>query len=134
MKLLGLLLAGGMTLMAWGADVTQGGFGAARENEGKGVERKTERKNETGETTTKRATYPFYGTLESVDSKEKTVTLRGKKKNRVIVFTSETRIQKDGLSIQQAAPGERVSGLVRKNAEGKEEAVSIRFGAKRGGK
>ena len=134
MKWLGLLLAGGMALMASAADVHKGGFGAARGDEEKEAGRTTERKSDAGETTAKRSTYPFYGTLESIDSKEKTVTLRGKKKNRVIVFTSETRIQKDGLSIQQAAPGERVSGLVRKSAEGKEEAVSIRFGAKRGAK
>ncbi|MGZ8940149.1 MAG: hypothetical protein ACXW32_13140 [Limisphaerales bacterium] len=134
MKFLGLMLAVGVVLMAWGADVQKGGFGAARGDEEKKSERKTEGKSETGETTAKRVTYPFYGTLDSVDSSEKTVTLRGKKKNRVIMVTSETRIQKDGLSLKEAAPGERVSGLVRKNAEGKEEAVSIRFGAKASGK
>jgi hypothetical protein len=128
MKLLGLMLAGGVAFIASAADVKKGEFGAARGDEEKKVERRTER----SETAQKRVTYPFYGTLEAVDSKEKTLTLRGKKKNRVILFSSETRIQKDGVNIHQARPGERVSGLVRKNAEGKEEAVSIRFGAKPG--
>lgn len=130
MKIPVFILAGGLVAGAIAADVAKGGFGAARGDEEQKVAPKIERK---AEATPKRTTYPFYGTLDSLNAKEKTLTLRGKKKNRVIVFTSETRIQKDGLSMQEAAPGERVSGLVRKNAEGKEEAVSIRFGTKKGG-
>ena len=109
---------------AHGADVTKGEFGAARE--GEKAERKSEAKSSA-------RTYPFYGTLDSVDVKEKTVTLKGKQKNRVILFTSDTRVQKDGASakIQELVPGERVSGSVRKNAEGKEEALTIRSAPKK---
>ena len=108
------------------ADVTRGDFGAARNAEKvETVERQAEAKSA--------RTYPFYGTLDSVDATGKTVTLRGKKKNRVILYTSATRVQKNGVKakIQELAPGERVSGSVRKNADGKEEAVTIRSGAKK---
>ena len=109
-----------------GADVTKGNFGAGKDA---GAQPKTERKSE-GKART--ATYPFYGTLDSTDAKQKTITLRGKKKNRVILVTDDTRIQKIGASVtlQDGTPGERVSGSVRKNAAGQEEAVTIRFGPK----
>jgi hypothetical protein len=99
------------------ADVTKGNFGAARPAD--------------PEPKQKRTTYPFYGTLDSINTAEKSITLRGKKKNRVILVTSQTRIFKGNsrASIQSGTPGERVSGAVQKNADGKEEAVSIRFGA-----
>jgi hypothetical protein len=108
------------------ADVTKGGFGAAKESE---PPKKAEQKPETANKT---RSYPFYGTLDSVDVKEKTMTLRGKKKNRVILFTSKTRFTKDGApaNFQDGVAGERVSGSVRKNADGKEEAITIRFGTK----
>lgn len=128
MKIFSLFLVAGFLLTTAAVDVTQGGFGAAKQEE-----KKSERKRE-GKTTN--PTYPFYGTLDSVDAKAETITLRGKKKNRVILFTSETRITKDGTraSVADGTPGERVSGSVRKNSEGKEEAVTIRFGAKAAGK
>jgi hypothetical protein len=107
------------------ADVTKGNFGAARPAD---PEPKQEREAEPKQ---KRTTYPFYGTLDSINTAEKSITLRGKKKNRVILVTSQTRIFKGNsrASIQSGTPGERVSGAVQKNADGKEEAVSIRFGA-----
>ena len=107
------------------ADVTKGEFGAEKDSSPKATGRKTE-------ATPKRTTYPFYGTLDSVDAKEKTITLRGKKKNRVILCTSESRVFRNGAvaSLADLVPGERVSGSVRKNAEGKEEPLTIRFGAK----
>ena len=121
-----LLLLGIISLLAVRAgyaDVTKGEFGA--EKEAKSVERKAG-------SSPKRTTYPFYGTLDSVDAKERTITLRGKKKNRVILFTSESRVFRNGTvaSLADSIPGERVSGSVRKNAEGKEEALTIRLGAK----
>jgi hypothetical protein len=123
MKLLLFAIISLLTMDAGYADVTKGEFGA--EKEAKSVERKTD-------ASPKRTTYPFYGTLDSVDAKQKTITLRGKKKNRVILFTSESRIFRNGAvaSLGDCVPGERVSGSVRKNAEGKEEALTIRFGAK----
>jgi hypothetical protein len=107
------------------SDVTKGGFGAEKD----GSPRKTERKSEAAPKT---PSYPFYGTLDSVDLKEKTITLRGKKKNRVLVCTSESRIFKNGTSatLADAVPGERVSGSVHKNSEGKEVVMTVRFGTK----
>jgi hypothetical protein len=114
-----------LVLNASAADVTKGGFGAERE----AVPKKAERKSEA---TSKQSSYPFYGTLDSVDAKEKTISLRGKKKNRVILCTSESRFFKNGAAatLADCVPGERVSGSVRKNADGKEEALTVRFGAK----
>jgi hypothetical protein len=107
------------------SDVRKGGFGAEKE----GSPSKTERKSDAAP---KRSSYPFYGTLDSVDLKEKTITLRGKKKNRVLVCTSESRFFKNGASatLADAVPGERISGSVHKNSEGKEVALTIRFGTK----
>src|SRR5688572_12185080 len=111
MKCGSIILGAALLWSAYAADVRKGEFGAARDGDRVGkVERKSEAKNT--------PTYPFYGTLDSVDPKEKTITLRGKKRNRVIVFTSETRVQKDGAyaKIEELVAGERVSGSVRKNA------------------
>ena len=107
------------------ADVTKGEFGAEKLPSPKATERNSEARP-------KRTIYPFYGTLDSVDPKEKTITLRGKKKNRIILCTSESRVFRNGAvaSLTDLVPGERVSGSVRKNAEGKEEALTIRFGAR----
>ena len=125
MKMWAMILGGALLWSASAADVRKGEFGAARE--GDKVERKSEAKSSAGRT------YPFHGTLDSVDTKEKTVTLKGKQKNRVILFTSDTRVQKDGANakIQELVPGERVSGSVRKNADGKEEALTIRSAPKK---
>jgi hypothetical protein len=114
-----------LVLNASAADVTKGGFGAEKETIPKKAEGKSETKS-------KRSSYPFYGTLDSVDAKEKTISLRGKKKNRVILCTSESRFFKNGAAatLADCVPGERVSGSVRKNAEGKEEALTVRFGVK----
>jgi hypothetical protein len=125
MKILILALIALLALNTSLADVTKGGFGAEKEPSPKATEPKSE-------TAPKRTTYPFYGILESVDPKEKTITLRGKKKNRIILCSSESRIFRNGAvaSLTDSVPGERVSGSVRKNAEGKEEALTIRFAAK----
>ena len=123
MKIRAMILSGTLVLCAAAADVTKGEFGAAREGE----------QTEKAKARSNARTYPFYGTLDAVDEKKKTVTLKGKQKNRVILFTSGTRVQKDGTNakIQELLPGERVSGSVRKNAEGKEEAVTIRSAPKK---
>jgi hypothetical protein len=125
MKVGAIILGCALLWSASAPDVTKGEFGAARE--GEKVERKSEAKSSAART------YPFHGTLDSVDTKEKTVTLKGKEKNRVILFTSNTRVQKDGANakIHELLPGERVSGSVRKNADGKEEALTIRTAPKK---
>jgi hypothetical protein len=73
----------------------------------------------------KRNSYPFSGELESHDSK--IIALKGKRKARVLLLTSETRVLKNGASakLDEAVAGTRVTGSARKNAEGKEEAVTI---------
>lgn len=128
-KIWAMVLGAAFLWSADAADVTKGEFGAARDGEKiDKVEQKPKAKNGA-------RTYPFYGTLDSVDAKEKTVTLRGKAKNRVILLTSATRVQMNGANakIEELVPGERVSGSVRKNAEGKEEAVTIRSAAQKTG-
>ncbi len=127
MKVWMMMLSAAILWSVEAADVTKGEFGAARDGEKvESVEPRAEAKNNA-------RTYPFYGTLDSVNAKEQTVTLRGKKKNRVILYTSKTRVQKDGVyvKIEELVPGERVSGSVRKNADGKEEAVTIRSAPKK---
>ncbi len=70
----------------------------------------------------KRSNYPFSGEVESHDGKS--LTLKGKKKSRVLLLTSETRVLKDG-AVAKLKDGEYVSGSARKNAEGKEEALTV---------
>jgi len=73
----------------------------------------------------KRNSYPFSGEIGSHDGKS--LTLKGKKKSRVLLLTPETRVLKDGSNgkLKDAVAGEYVSGSARKNAEGKEEAVTV---------
>jgi hypothetical protein len=75
---------------------------------------------------------PFRGKLESADNVNKTLTIKGKEKDRTIHITSQTKLTKDGQPavFGDAVPGEEVAGSVRENADGKIEAVSVRFGAK----
>jgi hypothetical protein len=74
--------------------------------------------------------YPFNGKIASVDKTAKTVTLQGKEKARVIQITPDTRITKLGkpATLDDATAGEIVGGQVRRTAEGKEAAVSLRIG------
>ena len=76
--------------------------------------------------------YPFRGKLAQVDKTQKTITLAGKEKTRVLQITSKTKLTRAGkpAMLDEAVTGEEVSGLAAKNAEGKEEAVSVRFGVK----
>ena len=73
--------------------------------------------------------YPYHGTLELVDPEGQSITLAGKKKQRVILITSGTNITRDGKSVTlgQALKGERVSGSVVKNEEGREQALTLRL-------
>ena len=96
------------------AEVQDGNFGA----------KSTEPKLKTHEGTSRKS-YPFSGELQSHDSKM--IALKGKRKPRVLLLTSETRVLKNGATtkLDDANSGTRVSGSARKNAEGKEEAVTI---------
>ena len=128
MKFHGFLLVACLFTTNTFADVTEGGFGADRPV--------TPRTEEKSETKSKRKTYPFHGTLDSVDPAAMTILLRGSKKKRVILFTSDTRIRRNEAAarIQDAVPGERVTGSVHKDSTGKEVAVSIRFGGQKNSK
>ncbi|HEV8540759.1 MAG TPA: hypothetical protein VGR78_00065 [Verrucomicrobiae bacterium] len=74
--------------------------------------------------------YPFSGVIASAESGS--IVLKGKTKNRVILLTSETRIERNGTAttFADAKTGEKVSGTVRKNAAGKEEAVKVYLGGR----
>jgi hypothetical protein len=80
----------------------------------------------------KAANIPFHGKLHAVDKSAKTITLEGKEKKRTIHLTAQTRIAKAGkpATLEDAVAGEEVGGQIVKNGDGKEEAVSLRLGAK----
>jgi hypothetical protein len=113
-----LVLACAVRLHA--ADVTKGDFRgeAPKSSAGKGIK-----------SSTKRKTYPFSGTIDTVNERDHTIVLKGKSKRRVIFTTSETRIEKDGKesSLAAAKPGDRITGTVFKNASGQEQAVKVRI-------
>ncbi len=80
----------------------------------------------------KQTRFPFRGKLAAVDKKEMTISIEGKEKKRIVHITSQTRISKEGkpATLDEAAVGEDVAGLVSRTADGKEEAISLRIGAK----
>ena len=73
---------------------------------------------------------PFNGKLSAVDKVAKTITIKGKEKERVFHITSQTRIIKAGkpATLEDGVVGEEVGGFAREAAEGKLEAASVRFG------
>ena len=75
------------------------------------------------------ATLPFRGTLTTVDTNAMTLTV-GK---RTFNMTSETVVTKDDKPavLADGVAGEPVRGSYKKNADGKLDAVTIRFGGKR---
>ncbi|MEW6305459.1 MAG: hypothetical protein AB1705_18435 [Verrucomicrobiota bacterium] len=94
-------------------------------------EKKTDKKAKTeGADKKKSDVYPFNGKIKSSDSAAMTITVAGKEKDRVIHVTSSTRIMKEGkpATFGDAKAGEDIGGQVKKSADGKEEAVSLRFG------
>jgi len=80
---------------------------------------------------------PFHGKLKSVDASAQTITIEGKKADRVFSLTPETKIT-DGAgnpsTLAAATPGEDVGGSYTKDATGKMTLGSVRFGAKTGEK
>ena len=76
------------------------------------------------------ATMPFRGAVTSVDTNAMTLTV-GK---RMFNMTSETAVTRDDKPavLADGVAGEQVRGSYKKNAEGKLDAVTIRFGGAAG--
>ena len=76
--------------------------------------------------------YPFSGKADKVDAAAKSFAIIGKEKSRTILTTDMTKVTKAGQPAKFAdlKDGEEVGGTVRKNKDGKEEAVTLRIGAK----
>jgi hypothetical protein len=105
------------------AEVIKGEFGAKKDPDS-GIDSSKSVTNDK-----KRNSYPFHGTIASVDFAGKTLALEGKKKNRIILITAETRFIKNGAktTLEDAVSGGRITGTLRKNSSGQEEALTIRF-------
>lgn len=71
---------------------------------------------------------PFRGKLVSIDKMAKTITVG----ERVFQITSQTRLAKAGkpCALDDAVVGDEVGGAYKTAADGKLEALSVRFGAK----
>jgi hypothetical protein len=76
----------------------------------------------------KRETYPFRGTVGSVDPAAMTLVLEGKQSKRIVQLTARTRIEKDGATtpLESVKAGDVVGGTLRKTPEGREEAILVR--------
>ena len=73
--------------------------------------------------------YPYHGYLDSVAPDGSWIRLKGKVKARELVISAETAISRDGATVPVAdlAPGERVTGTVYRNRDGREEARTVRL-------
>ena len=71
-------------------------------------------------------TLPFRGTVTAVDTNAMTLTVE----KRTFNMTSNTMITKDGKPavLADGVVGEPVRGAYKKNADGKLDAVTVRFG------
>ncbi|MBC8097725.1 MAG: hypothetical protein H7Y43_18145 [Akkermansiaceae bacterium] len=71
---------------------------------------------------------PFRGKLKAVDKTAKTITIG----ETTIQITSETKIMKEGkpATLDDTVIGEMAAGAYRKTDDGKQNATTIRFGAK----
>lgn len=78
------------------------------------------------------ARVPFHGKLGAVDKAKMTITIEGKEKPRVIHVTATTRITKAGktATLGDGVVGEEVAGQLVKAEDGRENALSLRFGPK----
>lgn len=110
-----------------GSEITNGNFGAARTPVVPRSGSKTRSENRNGV-----KSYPYYGTLDSVDPAGKFLLLKGKSKSRQILISPETKIWKEDQKalLKDGQPGNYVSGSVHKTPEGREEAGSVRFAEK----
>jgi hypothetical protein len=71
---------------------------------------------------------PFHGALKAIDNTAKTISVG----TLTIQITSETHISKLGkpATLAEGVEGEIVAGAYKKEADGKLNAVSLRFGPK----
>lgn len=76
--------------------------------------------------------YPFRGTVDSVDSSAKTITLDGKKSERVLHVTDDSLLEKDGkpAKLDEIASGDYAKGLLSKRDGSREILVKATFGPK----
>jgi hypothetical protein len=74
---------------------------------------------------------PYVGKVSAVDATAKTLTLKGKDKDRVLNITDSTKITKDGAPADLSAvtAGEEVRGQATKNGD-KWDATSVMIGPK----
>jgi hypothetical protein len=75
---------------------------------------------------------PFHGTLTAVDTNAMTLTVE----KLTLNMTSETIVTKNDKPavLADGAVGDQVSGAYKKSADGKLDAVTVRFGGSAGGK
>lgn len=75
---------------------------------------------------------PFRGKLAEIDTTARTITLSGKEKQRRMLVTTASRINKDGkpITLGELCTGESVGGLARANANGEWEIVTLNTGKK----
>ena len=75
---------------------------------------------------------PYTGRILSIDPDSRTVTLSGKKPNRILIVTARSKIIKDGApaTLKDAKVGDEIGGQLRTFPDGRHEAVSLRIGPK----
>jgi len=78
------------------------------------------------------STYPFRGTVEAVNTTTRTITLEGKKSERVLHITAESTLEKDGkpAKLEEIAPGDYAKGLLTKPDGNRELVVKATLGPK----
>lgn len=78
------------------------------------------------------STYPFRGTVEAVNATARTITLEGKKAERVLHVTAESTLEKDGkpAKLEEVAPGDYAKGLLTKPDGTRELVVKATLGPK----
>lgn len=78
------------------------------------------------------STYPFRGTVEAVNATARTITLEGKKSERVLHVTAETTLEKDGkpAKLEEVTPGDYAKGLLTKPDGNRELVVKATLGPK----
>lgn len=76
--------------------------------------------------------YPFRGTVDAVSTSAMTITLDGKKTERVLHVTTESVLEKDGkpAKIEEIASGDYARGLLSKPDGSREILVKATFGPK----
>jgi hypothetical protein len=118
----GLLLLAGAMALSHGQSVTNGNFRAEKSSGSAAV---TKPAAPAGEAKGKEKikTYPFHGELESVGPDGTWIRLKWKSKSRELVVTGETKVT--GGSLGEAKAGERITGSVFRNGDGREQARTI---------